>query len=217
MHTFDAREETLNAATHAAGLALGVAGAPVVIYAAVRHGGAWEVWGCAVYAATLIAAYTASTLSHVAMRPRVRHTFRAADQALIFLFIAGSYTPIALAWLRAGPWWVLHALIWAVALAGFASKAVFGHRVHLGAVSTILYLLLGWMPLAAIWPLVGAIPGPLAIWILAGGLCYTAGLIFFRFDDRVRHFHAVWHLFVLGGTACHYLGILLYCTGMPVA
>jgi len=209
----DRHEEKVNAATHAAGLALGVAGAAVVICVAARRGGTWQICGCAIYAATLISVYFASTLSHALRAPGPRHAFRVADQALIFLFIAGSYTPVALAWLRGGPWWVLHGLVWGVAVAGFASKAVFAHRVQLGAVSTALHLVLGWMPIVAVGPLLAALPHGLLAWIVAGGLCYTAGTVFFRYDDRVRYFHAAWHLLVMAGSACHYLGILVYCTG----
>jgi hemolysin III len=131
---------------------------------------------------------------------------------VIYLFMAGSYTPIALTWLRGGAWWVLHLLIWGTALTGFASKAVFGHRVRSEAVSTVLYLVLGWMPILAAWPILAAIPGPLAGWYLAGGVCYTAGLAFFHYDSRVPYFHAAWHVMVIAGSACQYLGILFYCT-----
>jgi hemolysin III len=205
-------EEAVNAATHAAGLLCAVAGAAVIVWAAASRGGVWEVVGCGVYAVTLVAAYAASTLSHAFRRPRVRHAFRVADQAVIFLFIAGSYTPMALTWLRGGGWWVLHGAIWAVAIAGFASKAVFAHRVHSGAVSTALYILLGWMPVIATRQLLSTVPVGLLAWIAAGGLLYTLGTIFFRYDDRVRYFHAAWHLAVIAGSACHYIGNLLYCT-----
>ncbi|HEY7117864.1 MAG TPA: hemolysin III family protein [Tepidisphaeraceae bacterium] len=212
--TFD--EEHVNAATHALGLAGALAGAAALLVSAWRHGGAWEIWGCALYATTLLATYAASTLSHVVRRPRPQHVCRTADQALIFLFIAGSWTSIAFAWLRNGPWWILHAAIWGVALFGFASKAVFCHRVNLGAVSAGLYLVLGWLPILAARPLTTALPVPLQAWLVAGGVCYTGGLIFFSLDHRIRYFHAAWHVLVLGGSGCHFLGILLYCTGAPL-
>jgi hemolysin III len=211
-------EEAWNAATHGAGLALAVAGAIVLGWAVVRRGGgAWQFVGSGIYAATLLAAYAASTISHVARRPGARRAWRIADQAIIFLFMAGTYTPVALTWLRGGPWWVLHGLVWAVALTGFASKAVFAHRVHLGAVSTTLYILLGWMPVLAIGPLLHALPAGLMWWFLAGGLCYTVGIAFFHYDHRVPYFHAAWHVLVLAGSACHYMAILLYCTGAGTA
>jgi hemolysin III len=209
-------EEGVNAATHAAGLLCGLAGAVVIVWYAAVRGGPWQWLGCGVYAATLVAAYAASTLSHVFRRPRARYAFRVADQAIIFLFIAGSYTPMALTYLREGPWWwALHALVWGVALAGFTSKAVFSHRVHAARVSAALYLAIGWMPVLAARPILAAVPIGLLAWIAAGGLFYTVGTIFFRYDQRVPYFHAVWHLCVIAGSACHFLGNLFYCTMNP--
>ncbi|MEX0774982.1 MAG: hemolysin III family protein [Phycisphaeraceae bacterium] len=208
-------DEKVNAATHAVGFFFGLAAAIMVVVTSARHGGTWEITACVIYAVTLLAAYAASTLSHLFHGPKKRHFFRITDQAVIFLFIAGSYTPIALAWLRGGPWWVLHGLIWGVALAGFASKAAFAHNVRMGAVSTALYLFLGWMPMMAVWPLINALPAGLMFWLVAGGACYTVGTIFFRLDQRIRHFHAAWHVMVLAGSACHFLGILFYCTAGP--
>jgi hemolysin III len=210
---WDRAEERANAATHALGLLGSLAGAAIVLYAAAQRGGAWQICGCAVYAFTLIAVYAASTLSHAVRRPGLRHALRIADQAMIFLFIAGTYTPIALTWLRAQPWWVLHLLVWATAISGFLSKTLFAHRVRLGTVSVIMYVLLGWLPTISFLPMFHAIPGGLTRWVVAGGSCYMAGILFFQFDHRVRYFHASWHLLVMAGSACHYLGILLYCTG----
>ena len=211
----DYEQEWVNAIIHALGLAWAVWAAVVLMIAALRQGGPWQVAGCAAYAITLVAAYAASTLSHSFRHPGRRNWFRTADQAIIFLFIAGTWTPTALTWLRGGYWWLLHAAIWGIALTGFASKALFRHRVSLGSVSTTLYVLLGWMPFLAAKPLVGAIPRGLMEWIVAGGLCYMAGTIFFRYDDRIRYFHAAWHLLVIAGSACHFVGIYRYCTATP--
>jgi hemolysin III len=209
-----AREEFFNALTHGAGCALSIVAATALLTAASRHGSAWEFGACVVYAVTLVAAYAASTLSHVFRSPAARNAFRIADQALIFLFIAGSWTPIAAAWLRTGRgWWVFHAAVWVVALAGFVSKALFAHRVTMGTVSALLYLLLGWSPVLVAVPLTRVLPAALCLWLLAGGICYTLGLLFFRYDDRVPYFHAAWHVFVIAGSACHYFGILNHCTG----
>jgi len=212
-------EELVNAATHGIGLALAIAAGIVLICTAARHGSAWQVVGCSIYAVTLIAAYAASTLSHSFRRPRLRSAFRIADQATIFLFIAGSYTPMALAYLHHGGWWVLTSLVWLVAMIGFFQKAVFAHRVHLGAVSASLYVVLGWLPITAIGPMFSVVPAHLLFWIVIGGVCYSAGILFFHFDNRVRYFHAAWHLMVIAGTTCHYIGALVYCTGslLPVA
>ena len=209
---FDPREETLNAVTHALGLALALVGAVVVIAAALRGDDPWRLFACALYAATLVAAYAASTLSHLFRDPRRRDAMRKADQAVIFLFIVGSWTPMAVAWLRAWPWWILHGSMWAIAIVGFVAKAMFSHRTQLGTVSTAMYVLIGWLPMLAAWPLSRALPFGLLMWLVAGGACYSAGIVFFRYDARYRYFHAAWHLCVIAGSACHYFGILLHCT-----
>ena len=206
-------EERLNAATHGMGLALALVGSAVLLTLAWRHGSAAQAWACAAYATTLVSTYGASTLSHVFQSPRLNHALRIADQALIFLFIAGTYTPVAVSWLH-GPWWgTLTGVMWGVAVGGFASKAIFSHRVRLGTVSTVLYVLLGWLPMAAGWPMFNAVPHALMYWLWAGGGCYMIGMMFFRYDDRIRFFHAAWHLLVMAGSACHFVGILLFCTG----
>lgn len=206
----DRKEESMNAVTHGLGLVCSLAAAVLVILAATTHGGAWQISSCAIYAATLIAAYTASTLSHALRRPRTRHTMRIIDQAVIFLFIAGSYTPIALTHFREGPWWILHVLIWGIALLGFVSKVAFVHKVHSGTVSTKLYLVLGLLPAFAFLTL----PWSMMFWLLAAGLCYILGIVFFHYDHRVRYFHTVWHLMVIAGSTCHFLGVWFYCTSV---
>jgi hemolysin III len=203
-------EEYVNAATHGLGLACSIAAAALLLSVAGEHAGVWETVGCAIYAATLVGAYAASTLSHVFRDPQLRHRFRISDQAVIFLLIAGTYTPFALTYLRGGAWWMSTALIGTLALIGFFSKAVFAHRVRLGAVSVLGYLVLGWLTLPAI---LIASPVRLMVWLIAGGLLYMGGTVFFYFDDRVRYFHATWHAMVVAGSACHFLGILFYCTG----
>jgi len=207
------REEAFNAATHAVGFALALVGSAVLLATVVRTGGRAQGAACAVYAATMVAAYAASTLSHVLTGARARNFFRTADQAVIFLFISGTWAPIAVTWLNGSRWWwAFHAAHAAVAVAGFVSKAVFAHRVTLGTVSAALYLVLGWAPLLVARPVMAACPPALCLWLLAGGVCYTAGLLFFWKDARVPYFHATWHVLVVAGSVCHYLGILHYCT-----
>ena len=208
----DESEEWANALTHAIGFIGAMAGAAMVIDAAAQHGGPWQIRGCAVYGATLIAVYAFSTLSHIVSGAKARYMLRMLDQAMIFLFIAGSYTPIALAWLRTPTWWIFHSLLWAIAVAGFVSKIAFGHRVELGSVSTTIYIILGWMPMLAFWPMLQATPGALMFWIVMGGVCYSIGLVFFCYDCRIRYFHAAWHTLVMAGTLCHFIGIFHYCT-----
>ncbi len=210
-------EERLNALTHAAGLALSLLGGGAVVWMALLHGDRWQVTAACLYAIVLLATYAASTLSHLFGSPRLLHAFRTADQAMIYLFIAASWTPMAVTWLRGGPWWVLHGAIWLVGLIGFTQKAILTHRVHLGSVGTGLYVLQGFLPLVALRPLIQTLPAGLLGLLLAGGLFFAGGLIFFRYDNRVRYFHALWHLLVIAGSACHWLGILLYCTTAPSA
>jgi hemolysin III len=212
-HPTEHPEEMANAITHAAGLLLAIAGTFFLSRAVLRQGSPAQIWACALYATTLVLTYFASTLSHVAREPRVRAAMRTVDQAAIFLLIAGTYTPMAVTWLHGGEWWMLDVAMWGLALAGFLSKVVWTHRVGLGTVSTLLYVILGGIPL----PMVFVIPAGLLRWVVAGDLCFCLGILFFNFDHRIRYFHATWHLLVMGGTVCHFLGILIYCASRAMA
>jgi hemolysin III len=217
MHTPTPLEERANAITHGLGLGATFAASTVLLTTASRRGDAWNVWGCAIYVVTLVAAYAASTFSHTFQIPRVRHAFRAADQAIIFLFIAGCWTPIALSWTRGTSWgWLLLGAMWAIGLGGFISKAFFNHRVHLGAVSLGMYVVQGGLPVLATWPMLSVVPHGLLFWFYLSGACYLSGTILFIYDHRVRFFHTGWHIAVLAGTTCHYIGVLKYCTGPHV-
>lgn len=203
-------EEWINALTHAIGAALCIFGGVVLVGRAIGTGQVVRVIGCTIYAASLIAVYAASTLSHFFEEPRLRTLFRVLDQAFIYLLIVGSYTPVALVLLHGGWLWVLFAAMWIVALAGFTSKVLFRHRIE--AISTTLYVVLGWMPIfgAGTW---GRMPSQAITYFVAGGLCYTLGLLFLLLDTRRRYFHAVWHLFVIAGSVCHYWVIYRYIVG----
>lgn len=195
---------------------LAAAGGAALLMRAVIHGGdAWQIWSCAFYAATMIGTYAASTFSHLVRHARWRQRFRTADQAMIFLYIAGSFTPMGLTWLRSGHWWWLIGGIWAVAAIGFVSKVVFAHNVRIGSVTTWLYVAMGWLPVLATWWLWQAMPPGLFAAMYIGGACYTLGLIFFHYDARVRFCHVAWHLAVIAGSLCHFWGILAYCTTAP--
>ncbi len=208
----DRDEEKINAITHAIGIGLGLIGSVWVIYAAATRGTDAQLLAAILYAATLMGTYIASTFSHVFTGPRTRQFFRTADQAMIYLYIAASWTPMAVTWMTSAYWLPLHIALWTVGLIGFAQKVFFAHRVEFGTVSTGLYVLQGFLPLVLIVPLIRALPTGMLIWLLLGGLCFAVGLIFFRIDHRVRYFHALWHTMVIAGSTCHFLGIIFYCT-----
>lgn len=204
-------EEWINSLTHAIGVALAIFGGVLLLARAAETGQWVRVVGCAIYAASLVAVYAASTLSHFIERPHLRTFFRMLDQAFIYLLIVGSYTPMALVHLHGGLLWVLFIAMWVVAIAGFTSKVLFRHRIE--AISTTLYVVLGWMPILGIRSAWEALPTPAVVLFVGGGLCYTFGLIFLLLDTRMRFFHAIWHLFVIAGSVCHFLVIYWYVVG----
>lgn len=206
-------EDRVNAATHGLGLLLSLVGFQLLMSRAVRQADGLQIAGCAIYASALVAVYAASTLSHHFQQPRLRRLFRILDQAFIYLLITGTFTPLSLTYLRGGAWWVLFALMWAIALVGFFSKAIFAHRID--AVSTALHLVLGWLPVTAAKPMLSVVPGGLLWWMFYGGLCYTVGVFFLQRDEHVPYFHAVWHLLVIAGSICHFWGIYCYCAAVP--
>jgi hemolysin III len=200
-------EEIANSLSHGAGLGLAIAGTPILILAAVRYGTAWNTVGVSIFAASMIALYLASTLYHALTHDRAKRFFRVMDHSAIFILIAGTYTPFTLGVLR-GPWgWTLLGLIWGLALVGLVKKAIFGARFVW--LSVVLYLVMGWLVVIAgpqVWlrvPLMGL------VWLLAGGVAYTGGVIFFA-AHRIRYTHFAWHLFVIAGTACHFFAVLWY-------
>jgi len=163
--------------------------------------------GCAIFVLSLLALYAASTLYHAIPDSRAKRVLRIVDHSAIYLLIAGSYTPFTLGLLRGALGWSLLGIVWGLATTGILFKLVFGVRYpHL---STLFYLGMGWLAVVALRPLASALPGPGLALLLAGGLCYTGGVLFYVWD-RPRYHHAVWHLFVLGGSTCHYLAVLWY-------
>ena len=202
------REELANSLTHGLGLSLSLAGALALLLTASQTADMARLGGCCVYAAMLVAVYAASTLSHLVYEPRLRRLFRILDQAFIYLLIVGTYTPLALVYLHGGWLWVLFIAMWVIALIGFVSKTLWRH--HIEAVSLSTYALLGWMPILATISAWQLLPGPMLLLILGGGLCYTVGLLFLYWGNRVPFFHAVWHLLVMAGSACHYAAIFRY-------
>ncbi|OGA27939.1 MAG: hemolysin III [Betaproteobacteria bacterium RIFCSPLOWO2_02_FULL_65_24] len=199
--------ERLNSFTHLAGTVLAAAGAPVLIVLAARSGDAWKIVGCSIFGAALFLLYCASTLYH-SVRGRAKAILRKLDHCSIYLLIAGTYTPFALVTLR-GPWgWSLFGLTWGLAAIGIAQEFVFGKGTR--RLSILIYAVMGWMAVAALGPLTARLGAPGLAWLLAGGLLYSGGIVFYLLDERVRHFHGVWHLFVLGGSAAHFIAIAFY-------
>ncbi len=201
--------ERLNSYTHLAGTVFATIGATVLVVLAARSGDVWKIVGCSTYAAALLLLYGASTLYH-STRGRAKAILRKFDHCSIYLLIAGTYTPFALVTLR-GPWgWTLFGLAWGLAAVGIAQEFVFGKGAR--RLSILIYLVMGWMGVAALGPLAAGLGVPGLAWLLAGGLLYTGGIVFYLLDERVRHFHGVWHLFVLGGSAAHFIAIAFYVT-----
>ena len=203
-----AREEFANSLTHGGGLLVALVGTAILWNAVAENANDALRISCWIYALALVAIYAVSTLSHLFENPARRHFFRSLDQGIIFLFIVGNFTPLAIASLHDETRWILLAIMWAAALIGFCSKVFWRHRVDSTAVTH--YLALGWLPITAIEPILQSLPTDGMIWCVAGGLCYTVGTVFLAFDTKVRYFHALWHLFVIAGSYCHFLVIVDY-------
>ncbi|QDU42845.1 hemolysin-III related [Symmachiella dynata] len=201
-----AGEEFANFLTHGGGLLFALVGAAVLVHAVADSPNEALKLGCWVYAAALIAVYAASTLSHTFIDPARRSFFRSLDQGVIFLFIAGNFTPFAIAYLHGSMLWILLSLMWVGASIGFASKVFWTHRVESTAVTH--YLALGWLPVIAIEPILRALPASGIFWCIAGGVCYTVGTVVLTYDTKVPYFHALWHLLVIAGSFCHFLVVM---------
>jgi len=205
-------EEIANAITHGAGLVASLIALPVLIWSASQsHDGA-RIAGVTIFGVTLCLLYTASTLYHSFPAGRTKRVFRVLDHGAIYLLIAGTYTPFALGALK-GPWgWSLLAIAWTLAVAGVLLKATVGFKYE--RLSTVIYVAMGWMAIVAIKPMLQHVPRAGLVWLVAGGLCYTGGVVFYATDRRLWYGHAVWHLFVAAGSLCHFFAVLGYSTGI---
>lgn len=199
--------EKLNALTHIAGAVLALCGTLALIVLAAVTGDPWKVVSVSIYGVTLVALYSFSALYH-SLRGHAKDILRKLDHHSIYLLIAGSYTPFCLVSLR-GPWgWTLFGVVWGLAVVGSLQEL----RPRRGAriLSIVIYVGMGWAALVALIPLQKAL-GPFGFaWLLAGGLFYTIGIVFYALDYRLAHAHGIWHLFVLAGSAAHYVAILRY-------
>lgn len=183
-------------------------GVPFLILHAARTGDAGFLVGSCIFSASMALLYLASSLYHAVPPGRAKRVFWVIDHSAIFLLIAGTYTPFTLGVLR-GPWgWTLFGLVWGIALAGVALKAF--SRISHPVVSTGLYIFLGWLVVIAIHPLYQRVPLNGLLWLVAGGLAYTGGVAFYVRSSRMRFGHFIWHVFVMSGTACHYIAVLRY-------
>lgn len=199
--------EKLNAWTHLAGAVLALAGSVVLVVRAALGGDAWKLVSVSIYGATLVLLYSFSTLYH-SFRGRAKDILRALDHQGIYLLIAGTYTPFCLVSLRGAWGWSLLAVVWGLALVGGLQELWQASGTR--RLSLIIYLVMGWAVVVAMPPLIEALGMQGFIWVAAGGLLYTVGIVFFVLDSRLRHAHGVWHLFVIAGSAAHYFAIYSY-------
>jgi hemolysin III len=200
----DFRDELASALTHGLGAIAALAGGAVLITLAAIYGDVWQLTTSIVFSATLLLLYVASTLYHAVPHPGVKARLQVFDHCCIYLLIAGTYTPFTLINLRGAWGWSLFAAIWTIAAAGVVFKLFFTGRFR--RLSTFIYIAMGWLIVVAIEPLLRSVDAWSLSWLLAGGLFYTLGTWFYQ-RDSIRYFHAIWHLFVLAGSVCHFVAV----------
>ena len=197
--------ERFNAISHLVGAGLALIGLVALIVVSSLHGDAWRIASVTIYGVTLLVLYTSSTLYH-SLRGRAKRVFRHLDHTAIYLLIAGTYTPFTLVSLRGRLGWWMFGAVWT--LAAFGALQEFRHVKGERILSVVIYIVMGWLAVLTLGPLMTAL-GPTGLaWLVAGGLCYTGGIVFYAFDGRMPVFHGVWHLFVLAGSVAHYVAIL---------
>ena len=204
---YSVAEEIAHAITHGVGLLLSIAALAILVVFASLRGNAWHIVSSSIYGTTLVLLYTASTFYHALPSPRAKGVFRILDHAAIYLLIAGTYTPFTLVNLR-GRWgWALFGVVWGLALFGVVLEAVAKQRVRI--LSLVLYLGLGWLVAVAVKPLLDSVAGGGIVLLLLGGLAYSGGVVFYGWH-RLPYHQAVWHVFVMVGSACHFFAVLFY-------
>lgn len=206
-HPAHVREELANALTHGVGAAAALAGGAVLITLAAIRGDGWELAGAIVFGVALLLLYLASTLYHAIQHPVLKGRLKVFDHCAIYLLIAGTYTPFTLVGLRGPIGWWLFGTIWALALAGVVFKLFYTGRFK--RLSTLIYIAMGWIVVFAAKPMAQAL-GPASLgWLLAGGVAYTLGTVFYM-RPQMRWSHAIWHGFVIAGSMCHYSAVMLH-------
>jgi hemolysin III len=199
--------ERFNAWTHLIGAMLALFGAVWLLVLAVASGDGWKILSISIYGATLVVLYSVSTVYH-SVRGRAKRILQKMDHLSIYLLIAGSYTPFCLVTLR-GPWgWTLFGIVWTLAVVGMLQEIK--PRSEARVLSLVIYAVMGWIVLVAVEPLLAALGTAGFVWLAAGGVLYTVGIVFFVFDERFRHWHGIWHLFVIAGSLMHFIAILFY-------
>lgn len=199
------KEELANAITHGIGVGLAIAALVILVVHAARINDTWKIVSFSIYGATMICLFLSSTLYHSFNHPYIKRFFRILDHSSIFLLIAGTYTPVVIGTMRGGWGWALFGVVWGLTIIGICLK-IFAMR-KLKWISLIVYLLMGWIILVAIKPLLSVVTTAFLVWMLLGGLAYSLGVIFYTARKMLFH-HAIWHLFVLAGSICHFFAML---------
>jgi hemolysin III len=199
--------ERFNSITHAIGACLAAAGGVWLITAAAGDGDPWKITSFSIYAAMLLVLYLTSSLYH-SVRGPAKDVLRKMDHCAIYLLIAGSYTPFTLVTLRGAWGWSMFGAVWSLALLGIAQEIWYAKGAR--GLSLVIYIMMGWLAVIGMHPLIAALGSAGFAWLVAGGMLYTGGIAFYATDHKVRHGHGIWHVFVLGGSICHYVAVLFY-------
>jgi len=207
LHFYSKAEEKANSLTHAAGMLLSIAGLSLLVIASARQGDPWRIVSSAVYGTSLLLSFSFSTIYHTVQRPHAKYVFRILDHASIYLLIAGTYTPFALVSLRGAWGWSMFGVIWGLAVIGVIFKFFMTHRLRV--LGPILYIAMGWLVVIAIKPLLAVLPLAGFWWLVAGGVVYTVGVLFYAID-KIPYNHTIWHLFVLAASICHFVAVYWY-------
>ncbi|MFT4752971.1 MAG: hemolysin III [Salibacteraceae bacterium] len=204
---YDPIEEKWNVGSHAIGLILALVGTAFILMKAIVSGDIWKITSGVVFSASMVMLYLASTLYHYSSNDKARNYLRIFDHASIYFLIAGTYTPFTLVTLQGNLGWVLFGVTWTMAMGGVVLKLFYTGRYNI--LSTIMYVVMGWNIVFAITPLMETLTMPGFYWLLAGGIIYSVGAVFFMFD-KIKYTHAIFHLFVLAGTICHFFAVYVY-------
>jgi hemolysin III len=199
--------ERLNGYTHLAGSLLAISGAAVLITYAALRGDAWKIVSFSIYGAALILLFSASTVYH-STRGKWKDVFRKLDHSAIYILIAGTYTPFTLVTLSGGWGWSLFGVVWGLAVIGIAQELTLARGMRMS--SLIIYVVMGWLAVVGVVPMIDALKWEGFLWVAAGGVVYTLGTVFYIYDEKFKHWHGIWHMFVLAGAGVHYYAIFKY-------